>query len=326
MSFARDILRITKMCEEREIFWHGTHLKALRKILKTGFDHREKRQRIWGKETGGLESYPGNYFTKRLSTAIASAHKASHMFGGPECIVEVQLETRTSLHDEDNMQDMKISLKYGYSKCYPGAVLGKYSAEGLMNLGPKAVRSVLNAAVEEWLKDCDYAPSGPRPVPQALERLKPLLYRWAEITLKKVLENGESFLHSHRDEGPEYRELEGKILGSLRGSPARRKQDVYSRNVRVDEPVTFSGSNKILSAVVLPFQYFEGSGDFKRELTTEEQYGMFVLYGTPSWELEEGYQEYVGGEYEIWNGNFNDLSNLYAEFGISPYSDLRRNR
>lgn len=330
MKTAREILSITRLCEKREIFWHGTHIKALRKILKTGLDHKEKRQRVWGEETNGLESYPGNYFTQRLSTALVNATGATQKFGGPSCLIEVQLETRTALHDEDNMQEMKVSLKYAYSKEYPGINLDKYSAEGLMNLGPDAVKRVLDSAVGEWVNDCLFNPEAPNPhptVPKALERLYPILYRWAEVSLEQTVMYGGSFLDNYRNESPEYRELEDKVIMALRGSPARRKKDIFSRNVRVDDPVTFSGANKILSAIVFPFKFSRAYATLSDDIMDDERDGIFVLYGNPSNEFYEAYSKYNEGAYESWRGNFNDLSKLYSDFGITiPFDQLGKTR
>lgn len=311
------------LSESREIFFHGTTLRAARKILKAGLDPSQKREVVWDENEGGLKSFGGTYFAKRLNTAIHSGWQATKKFGSVPVVVEARIETRSAHFDEDVVPNMVHHMFWSFSEINKGWLLTKYSMKSLMQGdiqgGKRDVDEWVDKSIEAWVDD--YFRDEPRN-PALVTKIRPLLDAWVRAGIEGILKYGDSFQSkASRVAGP-YIDAMKNVIDALRSEPARRLKKRFSRNIRVDDPVKFKGSNQILSVICLPFQ---GSIDSElriqvKELSDSERMSIFVVYGKVSDEFIKKYEEETTGnsDYKIRSGSIQDLRKYYSDLGLDP--------
>jgi len=321
MSLAKQILSITKMFEAKEIFWHGTTTNAAKKIMKMGFLPTGKREQRWGADTGGLASYPGNYFTQNLVTATGAAAESCRTFGGSSVIIEVQIETRESYPDEDVIPEMRTVLPYSFQEVTL-YLLTTWSAMQLLQSvdegdasAKEMYEKILERAADDWIKQSMWSTQDKRGnVENVFQKLRPILKEWARVTLEIFTREDEGFEHHAGKEPEEYRNLEDKVLSYLRGFPSRVVKTDFTRNVRVKEPIGFRGANRILSIVALPFMTGMYDSELSKVLPSGEMYSWLVVYGTPSERLKKEYSERESSNFNVRRGTLEDVDNLWDHY------------
>lgn len=242
---------------KRGLFYHGTSTTLAKHILSEGFVPNPKKK-IWDGETGVQQSYTGTYFTARVSTANRYADGAVKKFGGFPVVFEVQLETRTGLFDEDEIAPVAGTLLLVLYDAKDVGGLNQETARLLLN---DYNRPRLNGLIEEtvmrWMGTGEenfraqpfgqlwrtrFGDAEPHP-------------RYLEAVFKAVREAAIAFVEDVRDTGstdggPQYRKANTKLLKVLNLSKyGPHPEGSWTQNIRIVEPVTFRGANKILAAV-----------------------------------------------------------------------------
>lgn len=316
--------QIISLLEEREVMWHGTTSLSAEKILKQGFLPSGKRLQRWDAKEKGLASYTGNYFTRNLRTAIGAAGDACRTFGGSETVIEVQVETRTSFLDEDLVPEMGNMVVQAFQN-KTKHLLNMWGAGSILDAaagGDKDAKvlyeELMEASVDLWMELLLVYGRSEESVEAEkgrLNRIRPLLRRWAQVSFKAVADIGEHFAGHRELEPEEYREIEQQVLDATRGLPSVATGG-FSRNVRVKEPFSFKGSNRILSVVVLPFQTGRYDTERLKDVPKLDQYGWLVVYGSPSQELRDQYSDRMTRNFSVKSGSFRDVERLQREFGF----------
>lgn len=325
MSLANRVLFEIRMCEEKEIFWHGTTSRAAKKIMKKGFLPGGRREQVWGEDTQGLASYPGNYFSQNIMTSIGAAAEAVRQFGGYETLIEVQIETRTSFPDEDVIPEMSFILPRAFQK-HTKYLLNQWGAKQLLKAveegdgnSEEVYDGVIEEAIEEWVREITFnveKVQGNFDVLSRYPNLRQLLRGWAAVTFEAIAEGGDRFMNSNRDEPEGYRGFEKKILDMMKGLPSRVVKRPFSRHVRIAEPFGFRGANRIVAIVVLPFQVGTEIEGIRDLVPVEDRYGWMVIYGNPSEDMKSQYAERMTDKFEIRRGSLEDIDSLYDNYGV----------
>jgi hypothetical protein len=256
------------LLEERRPFFHGTTSNNLRTILKVGMNP-DPKSKVWGSDDHAQkESYLGTYFASNIRIAWSSAINAVNKFGGDKIIVEAQIQTRSAKIDEDELPHARFALQNAMKMLYPGTLLVRSTAESLLE-NPK-LNEFLETAAILWMRDlASYLKQGmPKLSQQQKYILLPLAEKYILAELKFTAEH-EGSQSYHEVEPPEKRKALSDIMDALGSITARMDYDgAMGSNVRVTEPVTFKGANKILSITQID--------------DSESPYILKPLYGSPS--------------------------------------------
>ena len=242
----------------KRIFYHGASSAFLRRILKMGLIPNPKNQ-VWAPDQEGghspgiiSESLPGSYWALNFRDAAEAANDATSRFPGHPVIIAAQIETTAPpvAVDEDITIGARTLMQ---AKC-----LGVSDAVDLADLVLVGIdwydfaQCFIDEIFEQYFEAGMI--TGPQ-VDQAVEALAPAL-EWQTY----------EYLYSNRDQ-IDPNKLEA-ILGDLDYAKiaAQHRQlwdeafrklkfltepfpGSYSHAVRVTEPVTYRGANRILSVV-----------------------------------------------------------------------------
>lgn len=305
MKISRQILRL---CEAKEIFWHGTTSLAARKILKTGLSADEKRKRVWDETTRGKESYPGTYLTQNIITAIGSANNAVRKFGGYPVVFETMIETRTALYDEDIMPDMVDMVLRTYS-IKTGYLLNDYGAKSLLEDEERKefLDKLMEDSAKAWFSQMSSDWDRPTPKtflnPEAFLNIKDLLVELAWVSFRMIAELDVAAGHLGNKTG-RYRELLDQINRKLEGMPSGFQGSSFLRNIRTTKPVTFKGSNRITGAVT-------GLGKY-------EDRTLYVLYGRMSDKFMKDFKERQGDFKNVIRMSFSEFEEKIRTEDLTP--------
>jgi len=290
---------IIDICERRMgggpvVMFHGTSSVFLRSILKQGFipDPREKR---WADDSNAgwhrssRASFPGTYFTENVTTAMSSATNTTSKFGGNSVYVVALIQQRSGLVDEDYIVSVietgtlnNTSNIAELWKDLHGDSEGRYRST-----------DYIRKVYARWLKDVVTRldineRSISQPVMQEL---------FIAIVTRKAAYLGKQ-TSSYVTYGltlPEPREAEQRYRKALdvfihkvkalatnyrKGFPPR---ETFMHNVRITEPVTYRGHNRILAV------YEEVGGRDSGELLQ-----LKIHYGKPIPEFEKDFKQRWG--------------------------------
>lgn len=274
---AKDILNL---CEARENFYHGTSSVLAKKILKEGFVP-DPKQKIWDSEKGSLESYYGTYLTKNLMTAISSAWKTKEKFGGDRVIFEVQVETRTGLFDEDELPHIEPYIANSLK-----LIINRYLANDIVE-NRNHYKKNIDDAVKMWISNLMRFMKLPYEVPiQRWDRLKP----YAEELAWQSIFNIAMYDENSNKETPGFRKAKADLIKAIGGLAASRQNVEAVTNIRIAEPITFRGSNKIIAAILL-----KGIDD----PTANRIVHLIPLYGSVSKDFIDQFKMRWGGNFKV---------------------------
>ena len=277
--------RRSYLIEAKELMWHGTSSKLARKILSSGFVPDPKKK-VWSQDKGHLESYYGTYFTHNWMTAYSSAGTAYRKLGGNRVIFGVQIETRTTLPDEDNIPTADGALARAAGNVpYLNSKLAKSYLSS-----PSEAKKWFNKAEKEYRKFLEMFTS--KMDNRAWKAILPFVRKYLRIVAKAAAESQKGPWSSvdyseSRYPSKEIRQARSKLMSKLRSMATKvRPKEKFHMNVRVDKPVTFRGANKIISAVEIV-----GKEDEPTELR--------VVYGKMLPKFIAEYKKNVGGEFVV---------------------------
>jgi len=324
MTLSKNIIRL---CEAKEIFWHGTTSVFARKILKTGFNPAEIKNKVWDSETEGKESFEGSYFTQNIVTASGSAGNARRKFGGISTFIEVQLETRDSLYDEDVLPKMVSVVDASWShwtrKTFGNANnLTSTSAQGILDvmaikeedresyhLTDEQIDSFFRYCEDFWIRqlsaEYNQFPGKAKLSIETIKSIRPLLRKQVVEALK--IHTKSNYLNPNDMKAwvGEYRELSKQIVDKLRGMPSQIRSD-FLNHVRSDKIVGFKGANRILSIIVRPSDVAYSLKEWEGEWP-----GLICVYGTPSDKFIEQYNKNISGNTRWEKGTFKKAEELF---------------
>lgn len=243
-----DLHRIANLARiaSKEVMYHGTSSQFLKTILSQGV-RPNPGKRVW--DQGWQESYEGSYWTGDIRTATDSAWYAVGAFPGNPLFVVAQIETRSSLVDEDLILPANLIMRKVFQKIGGGVAVDRedyYSA---------AKEEVVELFVGEYLQELF------RNIPQidrkkysrTTAQVSPLIREygsWYFDWLGDQFERGKrGFPMMKEDPIKETRAFTDKIICKLRGVLPTLMKGEMQYNLRVTEPVTYRGANRILSVV-----------------------------------------------------------------------------
>lgn len=282
-SEVRAVLAVAReLVASKQILFHGTALKNLRKILKVGLIP-DAGQRAWGEDPQesliqiSRQSYFGTYLTKNVGVAISSASHTSTESG---VIVAVQAETKTLLPDEDELIGaLERSVRHLIGE--PGWVTSSKYVEMLSK--PYAyVEPYVDGILKEWFTEINKQGfGGSRRTRARIERMRPLVedLLWKlvrrQISWVMVEEDAKEPIHrrslrrSLEDAGydpdrevpttskakAEFRKAFSDLMDRAGILVENLASDWYGDwyKARAVEPISYRGANRVLA--VVSYQY-----------------------------------------------------------------------
>jgi len=266
------------ICEAKEVFYHGTTTTFLREILKKGLVPDPKKK-TWDSDTGVLASYPGTYFTVDFMTALSAAGNTRNKFGGDRIIIEVQVETRTGLMDEDELPNIYNEI----CRAYHVSMNSWFAKELLDNKVDET--QMIDSIANSWTdKLNDWSRKHRVMSVQKKQKMKKYIIDFAWATIANVAE----YDTDPNKEIPELRKAKEELIKAI--NYAGRQDVGLVGNIRINEPVNYRGANKILSITQL-IGY--DTHDAKRHVILKP------VYGKPSAKLIKDYGNRIGGDFEV---------------------------
>jgi len=266
---------------KRGLFYHGTSTTLAKHILSEGFVPNPKKK-IWDGETGVQQSYIGTYFTSRVATGNRYADGAARKFGGYPVVFEVQLETRTGLFDEDEIAPVAGETLWQIEEERDLKDLGFYLAAVKLSNDPARLRGFSDEVLTRWIGTGEESYRA-QPFAQ-LYRSRfgdvPIHPKYFEAVAGAVRAAVEAFIKDiaetkNTDGGKRYRAANSMLMKTLNLSKyGPHPQGSWTQNIRIVEPVTFRGANRILAAVSRHIDV-----DYAANVKTNT---FWVLYGKPS--------------------------------------------
>jgi len=288
---------ITKLlCEAKRILYHGTSSVNLHDILTRGLIPQPKK-RVWTLERNPLlASYPGIYFAMNFGDAAQYAQAAIKSLGGNPIIVIAQIEERhpATVADEDWIPRGFLPFTGRSRADVAGICAGIIgSPEDQSRMVSKAVERL----IEKWSREthgimsrekCKYQQDLIEQFVKAMAKVE--CWRWYSQThrLPEGIDNVDELARRtgvYQDVVRQMRELTDKLVHKLYKIPMVSWQTtgrvfplhVYRTTVRVTEPVTFRGANKILGVVELIYR-------------SDQRKDAYVRYGG----LDSGFRQWLG--------------------------------
>jgi len=301
-----------------DIYYHGTSATRLSTILSQGLNTGHKG--VWEEDPESDRSrarYGGVYLTTNFMHAMSSAGRANQMFTGQyrgdKGLIMAQIETRTPsvLIDEDAMYSPGTFISHAFNVNPNGWWYRQWSSSGFDGI-EKAV-DVYISQMQFTAKDSGMTNVDPRfwdnLRPSIAEMIKAFAKREISIDIKndkylqdkiKWSQDSERMLKEVFD-GVDYSgydlesaEQEFRQAANNFMQKAHRLVDMFKSkfldNVRIQEPITFRGRNKIIMICRL------SENDIKSKYYTE----IDILYGSDKRAIDKliadvtrSYSEYI---------------------------------
>jgi hypothetical protein len=254
--------------------FHGTSTKFLRSILKTGMvpNPRDKK---WDVDPGASlttqsrVSLTGSYWSGRLMTATSSALNTTGKFGGNSLLIIAQIQTQDAKADEDQISfDIPREYDYAFGGVYsnnPDLVARVYYDS----------RDYYNEKKEIFIKNIhnSFTENPNKPVPTKLLSnlfdtftLRIISYGVKEAGTDSYY-NPLNRIKNKPNEVPETDEIEKQLL-NIKDKLTKYYRETtedsgkFSHTLRITEPVTFSGANRITHILEIPKHYFDENKKF----------------------------------------------------------------
>lgn len=306
--------------KERGIWYHGTSSKLLPSILSQGLIPYPK-QRSWDKDEDGrlspasvsLVSYGGVYLTQNLVTAISSSRRVYLRDKSNPLIVICAVQPRSLIADEDSFTNTLKGDGHTYG------LLWQYKE--LIAPGRDTERATyLEDAREAWAsKNADYL--APEAHPELRKRVHALLrgegyaamvtrtvsyhigpgsgysakYDWEREWPREMQDAGTVPPLPAPEEGERvFRVFIDKLTRVLKDTP--RQGSSFMKTARTEQPIRFSGSNRIIAVVELP-NYNKYPRDSGAAPGTD--YDVVVHYGTVPDDFMDHYRERMSRKFNV---------------------------
>ena len=280
----------------RNIMYHGTHKRNLRSILKQGLIPNPK-QREWkedpdiGQSMVSRQSYEGIYLTENLMTATSSAGRRTERSNKEKerIVVVVDIEKATAIPDEDNLgSEIKRGLSNFFGKNFIGdnmavqAYINIMQDKGNLTLTKRAIN-----ALETWERGyTDVTPIHKEylkaKISYVIDAMKKYITRQAAWEIENsIIYKEEKFSRlkeSNVPPPPDVKQAEIDFRNSMDTLMRKLKasfKNSFNVTARMLEPITYSGSNKIIAVLGIVDNYnnkdyVSGKTPYK---TIKEYYG-----------------------------------------------------
>lgn len=316
-----------------QIMYHGTSIDNLSTILSQGLNTHHAK--TWTPERGhrdrmeSIESFDGVYFTTNFMTAKAAARNAtqeSNSNGYVMVMANLELRTPNILLDEDQIRSPlnAISQSMGLNLATDSVIhFAHWIKDGFPNIDVAA-----KAYLRQWLYSMKYSrQESDQNLNQESERLylyyqgyiKNYIMAYAEFIVAMNFESLEksTWGNRYKYEFPQFvgisrSQAEAKLrqtkdILSRKTTSFTNTVDSFSHNVRVTDPVTFRGKNKIVLV-----------GKFNEPFDTDRKYSTTgtIYYMTDQMALNNlvsQITERVGGGIKIINQQGSVLVDLPKE-------------
>lgn len=253
--------------------FHGTSTKFLRTILKKGMEPYPKTK-MWDVDPSADEtrssraSLGGSYWTSNLLTATGSALNTKQKFGGNRLIVIANIQQQQSFMDEDNvtfetkhvMVETIIDILNVSPDAYPQIAHIFYDNKELKSKMQKYF-------VEKFHSYIIYNKNMPIPREILKEHFDNYFIRiFSHLKNKKdsiddifkyVDNTPDDNIPSVQDAEKMYQDTLDKITKYYRKNAIELDNGSFNHTLRITEPVTFSGANKITHIIEIPDDYEE---------------------------------------------------------------------
>jgi hypothetical protein len=309
MSQASELIEQLSLLEEKLIFYHGTTSNFLREILKKGFTPNPKKK-IWNQESGGLESYLGTYFSRNWFTAYAAAGDATRKLGGSRIVFEVQLETRTGLADEDEIPKIQGPLnvvrQVRVDVDHAASIVHSFDKQSIPSdhwIVPKNFMKEVGIPVaRKWIEEFQERrkvklsrQEQKKLIRPLIEYLKQVLY----MMIETKMDDPETFNQSNA----EFRKAKDSVITALGPKMFRAgmSDGFGTANIRILQPVTFKGANRVIAAVEIQEEKYTDPNDLDKEGKPRIKLMDILIprYGKISDDFLRVYKERVGGKFEV---------------------------
>lgn len=269
----------------RNIMYHGTHKRNLQSILKQGLIPNPK-QREWkedpdiGPSMISRQSYEGIYLTENLMTATGSAGRRTDNSNKEKerIVVVVDIEKATAIPDEDNLNtEIMRGLSNFFGKNFIGnnmavqAYIDIMQDKANLTLTKNAINALKtwehgytdegNPIHKEYLKS---------KIPYVVDTMKKYITRQAAWELKNDGYKGSKFYDIEESKVPQppdvkqaetdFRNAMDALMRKLKASFNNSKKNILGNTARMLEPITYSGSNKIIAVLGIVDNY--GNEDY----------------------------------------------------------------
>lgn len=250
--------------------FHGTSSVFLPTILSNGLIPNPKKKK-WDVDpnislgTQSRVSLPGSYWTSNLLTATSSALNTTEKFGGETIVVIAQIQTRSAMADEDNVTH---SLRWEYDSAFGGIYSDK---PGLVASVYYDSRDYYEQAKQKFINQVHNELSGDnekKPIPEKL-----LGQTFDALTLRIIAHgikdagndrywNPVNRVTNKPDNTPTVPETEQNLL-NIKDKLTRYYREstedasAFRHTLRITEPVTYRGANRITHIVEIPDGYFK---------------------------------------------------------------------
>lgn len=251
--------------------FHGTSTKFLRTILKKGMEPYPKTK-MWDVDPSADEtrssraSLGGSYWTSNLLTATSSALNTKQKFGGNRLIVIANIQQQQSFMDEDNvtfetkhvMLETIIDILNVSPDAYPQIAHIFYDNKELKS-------KMQNYFVEKFHSYIIYNKNMPIPRNLLKTHFDNYFIRiFSHLKNKKdsindvfkYVENKPEDIPNIQDAEKMYQDTLDKVTKYYRKN-AIEIDNSFNHTLRITEPVTFSGANKITHIIEIPDDYEE---------------------------------------------------------------------
>lgn len=256
---------ITEARTPKVIMYHGTAVRNLRSIMSHGL-LPSPRGRAWADDpdssfhSASRASLDGVYLTRNLMTALSAASNGAnrkYMKEG-DLLIAVEMQPKTAFADEDDLNfmatisnmemevaDLYYSLEKGGEMRRFDAAKDKYRDRFFSRLGSEI--KIHTRAMERLGPMVDLV------FDAALKRQAAYVERYIKNYFKdlKVPDKSQSEKDFMRA-----REALTRTLKSL-ANPFNHEGEPFNLTARVEEPIGFRGTNKIVCVMVVPFDYKE---------------------------------------------------------------------
>ena len=276
------------------VMFHGTTTEFLPTILKQGIVPRPPRK-TWQDDPDTIQtsysraSLSGSYWTANLMTATSSATNTRKKFGGNSLLVIAQIAQQSAYADEDNLNySMRYALEQANRDLHPGIrsdfLLPLANALWEQPQGSTAarVRQLFAKYLHEQLAgDPEKHPVDREFTDQLLAALLTREVVWEQrnrgTSVGDWVKNIPQPLPDLAEIDQELQQLRERLTRTYRKTVLDR--DSYNQTLRLTQPVTFTGANKIL--VMLqeqPWEWQEIPGKSDKKLLVKP----FILrWGKP---------------------------------------------
>lgn len=308
----------------QQLYYHGTTDKFLRSILKHGLVPRELGDRVWKDDDNvsfhqvDRTSYGGTYFASRLGTATSSAGHAVRKLGGNELIVCALLQPASAQPDEDSYTYViDHALAAAFSKVWRVIVVDSSVVSVYLSILTRdpQLDSFLSdyqrnskSDVEQSLASMEEAfcahlreewhPSHPKFDAIASEVFRAAIVRkaahvsWSTFSYQLTRYFSDSaFDHIELpDKAEAERQYRAAVEALMRVTRESTRPDprAFNHTIRMTEPVGFSGRNRIVAVISIPYN------------TKERPVPVTVVWGQAPPDFEQQYNQTWGPRGTAW--------------------------